>query len=219
MEFVDERIAMLEREYRRQKREEIKAQEERLCEGTGKKESILPEMTLEEMLEAVREGSVTLPDGQTHTFETRIYFEDRIPMVLIRNFYTGVKEDTGVAIFVNHDQNASQILTVSDKKLEKVSIGKWKKQLVNNMKMSGTYAQVIKEIVLENLDYLIYRTPTGKGWTYNLIFRIRYGSNRVVGNYNCFEKDKDTYGLLLEALVLRLNELLSEPLREAVEGE
>ena len=140
-------------------------------------------------------------------------------MVLIRNFYTGVKEDTGVAIFVNHDQNASQILTVSDKKLEKVSIGKWKKQLVNNMKMSGTYAQVIKEIVLENLDYLIYRTPTGKGWTYNLIFRIRYGSNRVVGNYNCFEKDKDTYGLLLEALVLRLNELLSEPLREAVEGE
>lgn len=219
MEFIDERIAMLEREYRRQKKEEAKAEKERLCGVEGGNENIISEMTLEEMLEAVREGSVTLPDGQTHTFETRIYFEDRIPMVLIRNFYTGVKEDTGVTIFVNHDQNASQILTVSDKKLEKVSIGKWKKQLVNNMKMSGTYAQVIKEIVLENLDYLVYRTPTGKGWTYNLIFRIRYGSNRVVGNYNCFEKDKDTYGLLLEALVLRLNELLSEPLREAVEGE
>lgn len=219
MEFVDERIAMLEREYRRQKKEEAKAEEEKLCRVEGESESGLSEMTLEEMLEAVREGSVTLPDGKTHTFETRIYFEDRIPMVLIRNFYTGVKEDTGVAIFVNHDQNASQILTVSDKKLEKSSIGKWKKQLVNSMKMSGTYAQVIKEIVLENLDYLIYRTPTGKGWTYNLIFRIRYGSNRVVGNYNCFEKDKDTYGLLLEALVLRMNELLSEPLMEAVKGE
>ena len=217
MEFVDERIAMLEREYRRQKREEAKAEEERL--HGAEEENIVPEITLEEMLEAVREGSVTLPNGKTHVFETRIYFEDRIPMVLIRNFYTGVKEDTGVAIFVNHDQNASQILTVSDKKLENVSIGKWKKQLVNSMKMSGTYAQVIKEIVLENLDYLIYRTPTGKGWTYNLIFRIRYGSNRVVGNYNCFEKDKDTYGLLLEALVLRLNELLSEPLREAEKGE
>ncbi len=218
MEFVDERIAMLEREHRRQKREEAKAEEERLHRAE-EKENIIPKMTLEEMLEAVREGSVTFPTGQPHTFETRIYFEDRIPMVLIHNFYTGVKEDTGVAIFVNHDQNASQVLTVSDKKLENISIGKWKKQLINGMKISGTYAQVIKEIVLENLDYLIYRTPTGKGWTYNLIFRIRYGSNRVAGNYNCFEKDKDTYGLLLEALVLRLNELLSEPVREAEKGE
>ncbi len=219
MEFVDERIAMLEREHRRQKREEARAEEKKLFDAKEEKENIIPKMTLEEMLEAVREGSVTFPTGQTHTFENRIYFEDRIPMVLIHNFYTGVKEDTGVAIFVNHDQNASQVLTVSDKKLENISIGKWKKQLINGMKISGTYAQVIKEIVLENLDYLIYRTPTGKGWTYNLIFRIRYGSNRVVGNYNCFEKDKDTYGLLLEALVLRLNELLSEPVREAEKGE
>lgn len=215
MEHVDERIAMLEREARIQKREEAG----KLYVPETENEKIIQGMTLEEMLDAVREGSITLPGGEKHTFDTRIYFEDRIPMVLIRNFYTGVKEDTGVAIFVNHDRNASQILTVSDKKHENKSIGKWKKQLVEGMKMSGTYAQVIKEIVLENLDYLIYRTPTGKGWVYSVIFRIRYGSNRVVGNYNCFEKDKDTYGLLMEALVLRLNELLSAPLEETVKGE
>lgn len=215
MEFTDERIAMLEREYRRQKREEA----EKKNTAETESESIIKGMTLEEMLEAVREGSVALPGKENHTFETRIYFEDRIPMVLIRDFYTGIKEEDGAVIFVNHDRNVSQILTVSDKKLEKTSIGSWKKQLTQGMRMSGAYAEVTKEIVLENLDYLIYRTPTGKGWVYNLIFRIRYGSNRVVGNYNCFEKDKDTYGLLLEALVLRLNELLSEPLEESVKGE
>lgn len=215
MEYVDERIAMLEREYRRQKREAARKQSTTETES----EKTIQVMTLDEMLDAVREGGIILPDGEKHTFETRIYFEDKIPMVLIKNFYTGVKEDTGVAIFVNHDRNVSQILTVSDKRMENKSIGKWKKQLVEGMKMSGTYAQVTKEIVLENLDYLIYRTPTGKGWTYNLIFRIRIGSNRVVGNYNCFEKDKDTYGLLLEALLLRLNELISEPLEESVKGE
>lgn len=219
MEFVDERIAMLEWEYRRQKKEEAEAEKAGTRKAKEENESFTPKMTLEEMLEAVRQGSVTLPGGETHTFETRVYFEDKIPMVLIRNFYTGVKEDTGVAIFVNHDQNASQVLTMSDKKMERTSLGKWKKQLIEGMKAAGNYAQVTKEIILENLDYLIYCTPTGKGWTYNLIFRIRYGSNRVVGNYNCFEKDKDTYGLLMEALVLRLNELLSEPLKEAVEGE
>lgn len=215
MEFVDERIAMLEREKRNQKREEA----EKLSAGAGKAESQPQGMTLEEMLKAVREGSITLPGKGKLDFETRYYFEDKIPMVLIRDFYTGVQEDAAVAVFVNHDHDVSQILTVSDKKLEKTGIGKWKNQLTQGMKMSGTYAEVTKEIVLENLDYLIYRTPTGKGWVHNLIFRIRFGSNRVIGNYNCFEKDKDTYGLLLEALVLRLNELLSVPSGESVEGE
>lgn len=215
MEYVDERIAMLERESRRQKREEA----ERLERSEVEKENVTPKMTLEEMLDCVRGGKVTFPEGATHDLETRVYFEDRIPMVLIKDFYTGVEEAPAVAIFVNHDQNASQILTVSDKPMEKQSIGKWKKQLVSGMKAVNSYAEVTKEIVLENLDYLIYRTPTGKGWTYNIIFRIRFGSNRVVGNYNCFERDKDTYGLLLEALVLRLNELLSMPLQETSEGE
>ncbi|MBD5393439.1 MAG: hypothetical protein HDR71_04050 [Lachnospiraceae bacterium] len=215
MEYVDERIAMLEREKRRQKKEE----EKKLCAANEERESTIRKMTLEEMLEKVREGEADLPDYGKHTFETRYYFEDRIPMVLIKSFYTGVQEDPGATIFVNHDQNVSQILTVSDKEMEKSSIGKWKKQLENGMRMSGTYAQVTKEIILENLDYLVFRTPTGKGWVYNLIFRIRYGSNRVVGNYNCFEKDKETYGLLLEALVHRLNELLSTPFKEPAEGE
>lgn len=215
MEYVDERIAMLERESRRQKREEA----QRLEKAEAEKENRVPKMTLEEMFDSVRNGTVTFPGGETCTLETRIYFEDKIPMILIKDFYTGIEETPAVAVFVNHDQNVSQILTVADKPLDEQSIGKWKKQLVSGMKAVNTYAEVTKEIVLENIDYLIYRTPTGKGWTYNVIFRIRSGSNKVVGNYNCFEKDKDTYGLLLEALVLRLNELLSMPFEEMLEGE
>lgn len=215
MEYVDERIAMLERESRRLKREEA----EKLSAAEEEKENPAPKMTLEEMLEGVRNGMVAFPDGQTCTFETRVYFEDQIPMVLIKDFYTGVEETKAVAIFVNHEQNASQILTVADRPMEKQSIGKWKKQLVSGMREMNVFAEVKKEIVLENLDYLVYRTPTGKGWTYNIIFRIRSGSDKVVGNYNCFEKDKDTYGLLMEALVLRLNELMSMPLQGILEGE
>ena len=215
MEYVDERIAMLERESRRLKREEA----QKVSAAQAEKENPIPKMTLEEILEGVRNGGVTFPDGTGCTFETRVYFEDQIPMVLIQDFSTGVAETKAVAIFVNHEQNASQILTVADRPMEKQSIGKWKKQLVSGMRVTNSYAEVTKEIVLENLDYLVYRTPTGKGWTYNIIFRIRLGSNKVVGNYNCFEKDKDTYGLLMEALVLRLNELLSMPSRGVLEGE
>jgi len=90
--------------------------------------------------------------------------------------------------------------------------------LVTGMRMSGTYAEVTREAVLEHLDYLCYRTPTGKGWTANIIFRISTGSGRAVGNYNCFERDWDTCGLMLEALVLRLNELLVDPPEVAAPG-
>ena len=213
MEFVDEQIAMIEREKRRQKREEA------LAADKAKQEEDAFRMSLEEALERVREGSLLLPENERYEFEVRYYFEDQIPAVVIRNFYTGVQEEKDVVILVHHDRNISQVLTVADKKMGQESIGKWKKQLETGMNAAGSYAEVTKEAVLENLDYLIFRTPTGKGWTYNLIFRIRTGSSRVVGNYNCFEKDKDTYGLMLEALVHRLNELLSLPVEERMKGE
>lgn len=213
MEFVDEQIAMIEREKRRQDREEL------LAAGRVDVDENVCRMSLEEALQGVREGSLLLPGNERFEFEVRYYFEDTIPAVVIRNFYTGVQEDKDVVFLVNHDQNISQVLTVSDKKMERQSIGKWKKQLETGMNAAGSYADITKEAVLENLDYLIYRTPTGKGWTYNLIFRIRTGSERVVGNYNCFEKDKDTYGLMLEALVHRLNELLAVPAEERAKGE
>lgn len=199
MTYTDERIAMLEREHRRQREEKPQTKEDRAQTY----------MTLKEMLEAVRAGSVVFPDNEKFSFEVRNCFEDRIPMVLVKDFYTGVDEEEGVAIFVNHDKDISQVLTVSDKELGKDSIGSWKKQLMLGMKAAGTYAEVTKEKVMENLDYLCFRTPTGKGWVYNFIFRIHTGSNRVVGNYNCLEKNKRTYGLMLEALLLRTNELLS----------
>ncbi|MCH5263638.1 MAG: hypothetical protein J1F42_12050 [Lachnospiraceae bacterium] len=213
MEFVDEQIAMIEREKRRQDREEL------LAAGRVDVDENVCRMSLEEALQGVREGSLLLPGNERFEFEVRYYFDDKIPAVVIRNFYTGVQEDKDVVFLVNHDQNISQVLTVSDKKMERQSIGKWKKQLETGMNAAGSYADITKEAVLENLDYLIYRTPTGKGWTYNLIFRIRTGSERIVGNYNCFEKDKDTYGLMLEALVHRLNELLAVPAEEKAKGE
>lgn len=213
MEFVDEQIAMIERENRRQKREEALAAEKANQEETAFR------MSLEEALERVREGSLLLPENERYEFEVRYYFEDEIPAVVIRNFYTGVQEEKDAVILYHNSHGISQILSLADKKMEQGGIGILKRKLETGMKKAGFYAEVTKEIVLENLDYLIFRTPTSKGWTYNLIFRICGKNNVIVGNYNCFEKDKDTYGLMLEAMVHRLNELLSLPVEERVKGE
>ena len=203
MNYVDERIALLEREYRKQKKEAAatETEEENQDGQCG--------MTLEEMLEAVRAGSVMLPSGKGHSFETRSYFEEQIPMVLIKNFFAAVKEEPNGVVFVNHDLGLCQLLVGTDQETEKMGIGKWRKQIEDGMSTAGGYAEVAKEIVLENLDYITFRSPTKKGWIYNLVFRIHHGTSQYFGNYNCFEKDQGTYGLMLEAMVLRLNELLS----------
>ncbi len=206
MAYVDEKIALLEREARRQEKEaetgsaQAAEQDDTRC------------LTLEEMLAAVREGSVTFPDQEKFEFDTREVLSEKISLPLIKDIFTGVEENKNMSIFYDEDRGISQMITLSDKPASG-SIGAWKKQFEGGMQELDSYAEVTEEKVLENLDYLISRTPTAKGWVYNIGFRLRTGSGRVAGNYNCFEKDKKTYGVMLEALVLRLNETITDGMK------
>ncbi len=204
MAYVDEKIALLEREARRQEKEtkekEIQAEVQDFTQY----------LTLEEMLEAVRKGSVTFPNQEKFEFAVRSVLSEQIPMPFIKDIYTGVEEDDNMTILVDHEHEISQIITITDHSIVEDSIGKWKKQLEGGMQELNAYAEVTEEKVLENLDYLIARSPTAKGWVHNICFRLRTGSGRVAGNYNCYEKDKKTYGVMLEALVWRLNEIITD---------
>ena len=205
MAYVDEKIALLEREARWQEKEaetENAPMEERQDETRY--------LTLEEMLGAVREGSVAFPDREKFEFGIREVLSEKIPMPLGKDIFTGVEENEDMSIFYDEDRGISQMITLADRPITEGSIGEWKKQMEGGMQELNSYAEVTKEKVLENLDYLISRTPTAKGWVYNICYRLRAGSGRVAGNYNCFEKDKKTYGIMLEALVLRLNETITD---------
>lgn len=205
MAYVDEKIALLEREARRQEKE---AETENTPMEEQQDETRY--LTLEEMLEAVREGSVAFPDREKFEFGIREVLSEKIPMPLVKDIFTGVEENEDMSIFYDEDRGISQMITLADRPITEGSIGEWKKQMEGGMQELNSYAEVTKEKVLENLDYLISRTPTAKGWVYNICYRLRAGSGRVAGNYNCFEKDKKTYGIMLEALVLRLNETITD---------
>lgn len=207
MTYVDEKIALLEREARRQEKE---AQEEKT---QTEQQDNTRYLTLEEMLEAVREGTVTFPNQENFEFTIRETLSEKIAIPLIKDGFTGVEEGEKLSIFYDEARGISQMITLSDKPLAEESIGEWKKQLEEGMQELNLYTEVTEEKVLENLDYLISRTPTAKGWVYNVCYRLRAGSGRVAGNYNCFEKDKKTYGVMLEALVLRLNETITDDMK------
>lgn len=204
MAYVDEKIALLEREARRQERE---AETEN---AQTAEQDETQYFTLEEMLEAVREGSVTFPNQEKFEFGIKAVLSEKISIPLVKDIFTGMEENEDMSIFYDEDRGISQMVTLADRPITEGSIGEWKKQLEGGMQELNSYAEVTEEKVLENLDYLISRTPTAKGWVYNICYRLRAGSGRVAGNYNCFEKDKKTYGVMLEALVLRLNEIISD---------
>lgn len=207
MAYVDEKIALLEREARRQEKE-TETEKAKTADQDNTQY-----FTLEEMLEAVREGTVIFPNQEKFEFGIREVLSEKIPIPLIKDIFTGVEENKDMSIFYDENRGISQMITLADRPVAEGSIGEWKKQLEGGMQELNSYAEVTEEKVLENLDYLISRTPTAKGWVYNICYRLRTGSGRVAGNYNCFEKDKKTYGVMLEALVIRLNETITDDVK------
>lgn len=205
MAYRDEKIAFLEREVRKQTAEEAAAkrkQDERTCR--------MKSFTLEEVLEAVREGNVVFQDGERLEVVERALLSGRVRILSLKDRFIGPEENGDTAVLVDHERGLSQMIALADGSLLSESMDAWKMRLEEGMKSMGLYAEVTGQKKLTHLDYLLYRMPSARGWIRNVAFRMKTEEGMAAGNYNCYEKDRETYGLLLEALVLRLDEILSE---------
>ena len=72
-------------------------------------------------------------------------------------------------------------------------------------------AETIEEDVkktkeMEKLDYICYETPSGKGTFYNITFQLNEEKGYFVGTFGCDQKQKETMGVLLEAMVQQIND-------------
>lgn len=196
--FVDEKIAQLER-YRRQTLRE----EEKQAETEGEPAALL---TLEEALEGIENGRILLREGTELTFEKRIYFEREIPVTLFEHFYRDFEETGESAVFVNHDHEISQVFSWLRENTKAITMKQWENLIVNGMAANGLFARVVKREQLHHLEYLCYEVPSGKGWVYNLMFRMRGREKRFTGNFNCMKQEAGSYGVLLEAMIVNLDQ-------------
>lgn len=109
MAYVDEKIALLEREARRQEKEtkekEIQAEVQDFTQY----------LTLEEMLETVRKGSVTFPNQEKFEFSIREVLSEKIFVPLIKDIFADVVENDDASIFVDDGHGISQIITLTDR--------------------------------------------------------------------------------------------------------
>lgn len=202
MAFVDEKIAALERARRLTRRAEEEKVVVRAEEGTN--EEVL---TLEEIQKGIAMGQVEI-EGQLLTFEKQIYFDHKLPLLIIKDFFDEVKIEKQALLFVSNTSNLCMMCTYLDENLPEKSIEVRQKEMEENFLKMNMYAEILKVECLEHLDYIVYRTPTGKGWVYNIVYWVLKNERRIVGNMNCLDKQKDTYGLLLEALIIETNHLM-----------
>lgn len=202
MAFVDEKIAALERARRLTRRDAEEKVGVRAEEGTN--EDVL---TLEEIQKGIAKGQVEI-EGQLLAFEKQIYFDHKLPLLIIKDFFDEVKIEKQALLFVSNTSNLCMMCTYLDENLPEKSIEVRQKEMEENFLKMNMYAEILKVECLKHLDYIVYRTPTGKGWVYNIVYWVLKNERRIVGNMNCLDKQKDTYGLLIEALIIETNHLM-----------
>ncbi|WP_077611736.1 hypothetical protein [Clostridium sp. Marseille-P2415] len=210
---LDEKIALLERA-RRQKEKEEREQSEREKEKAPEKK-----LTLEEALDGIMAGKMRLENGELFEFETREYSGGHIPLVVFKSFYQASKEDQEGIIYVNHTHEVSQIISWPRERIKPMSLNQWANMLVNGMAANRMHARIVKKKQLDHVEYICFDVPTGKGWLYNIVFRMRGKEEQLTGNYNCMKEEQDTYGIFLEAMVVALNNCLTDREGGGLSGE
>lgn len=202
---LDEKIALLERERRQQEKEEKLLAEQK---ENAQKEPVR-KLTIEKAMEGIRTGEFRLESGELFEFETRTFTDSQIPVVIFRNFFEASQEEEEGVIYVSHTHEVSQILSWPKEPIKPVSMKQWANLLVNGMAANRLHAKIVKTEELDFVDYICFDVPSGKDRLYNIIFRLKGTGQQFTGNYNCRKQDEDTYGVLLEAMVITLNNLFS----------
>lgn len=205
--FLDEKIALLEKALRREKREEAEREALQAELQSEEVHEIEPIVTLEKIRAQIQQGQAQIQE-ESLEFQIKSYFDNKLVVPIMAQFFDEIKEEKEAVLFANDEKGISFIYTYLPEEMKAQTIEEAKREMEMNLTKLGLFAEVVKEEQLQNLSYICSNMPTGKGALYNILFWIHRDERRIVGNLNCLEKDKDTYGILLEAIVQEIDTLV-----------
>ncbi|WP_238858900.1 hypothetical protein [Clostridium sp. YIM B02569] len=200
MDNIDEKIAKLKMQQRleKEKQQRKESEEENLISEEEK-------LTIEEVMKQVYEGSLNI-NNTNFKFERKMFLSEKleIPMPLAY-FEERVNTDKNTTL-VNDNDGVSFTLAYVDKGAQKQSFAKFKRGMEKNFKDMDLYLEWMEEGELgeghSKIFYGTYKTPTGRGNIYNLIFYREHKGTLIIGNYNCFERDIKTWELIMKASMM-----------------
>ena len=182
--YTDERIAALEKIV------------------NGSREPIRQERwRLRDIMEAVDAKSVLRYQGLELAFEAKRYFQDRVELLQIRDFYTETEEkETQLYLHNDRFHVSNKVQVYADDTADFTQwIGDFQgrcrkrgwKMLMQSYKEDGALAFGCCEIKSFSRDF------------YNVLFQTKQNALTVRGVYSCLYGDRKKLGVLLEALVRR----------------
>lgn len=207
--YIDEKIAGMDRRRRQAEREE--AQEENKDKQAGPQKK---DLTVAEAAAGIKEGKLQLEEGPLLEFDSFICPVKEIPFVKFKDFFEAKQETEEGNIYLKRSKEISQIVNWPKAAIRPTTFKQWEYLLVNGMAASRLYAEIKKRKQLTHVEYLCYEVPSGKGPVYNVMFRFKDARYNVTGNYNCMNEEKGTYGVILEAMVVVLDQWLNERIEE-----
>jgi hypothetical protein len=200
MDNIDEKIAKLKMQQRLEKERELKKESEE--ENLAPKEE---EITLEEVMKQITEGSLNI-NKTNFKFVRKVFLNGKLEIPMPLAYFEERVNTNKNTTLVNDNNGVSFTLAYVDKGAQKQSFAKFKKGMEKNFKDMDLYLEWIEEGEAgegsSKVSYGTYKTPTGKGQIYNLIFYREHKGTLIIGNYNCFERDIKTWELLIKASIM-----------------
>ena len=199
MDNVDEKIAKLKMQQRLEKEKQLnKVVDEAIIEPEE-------ELSLEEVMEQITEGSLNI-NNINFRFSKKEFLKGKLEMPIpLAYFEERVNTDKNT-VLVNDNNGVSFTLTYVDKGAQKQSFASFKRGMEKNFKDMELYLEWIEEGEVgervSKVSYGTYKTPTGLGEIYNLIFYREHKGTLIIGNYNCFERDIKTWKLIMKASIM-----------------
>ncbi|TCO68078.1 hypothetical protein [Marinisporobacter balticus] len=200
MTFIDEKIAALKQTKR------ILQEEENQSKDMEIKDDEKKQLSLEEVVECIEDGYLEMENRKIH-FKRGIYLDGKISIPMIENYFEEVANDDKTLAFKNEIDGVSFTCSYMKENILDMSFDAFKKGMEKNFKQMDLYLEWIDEGEIKKedifLNYGIFKTPTAKGYIYNVIFFSKDHTNTqlILGNFNCFYKDINIWEKVIKGLI------------------
>lgn len=196
MREIDENIAKIKMQ-KRMINEQKKAMESDNSNKDDNKKHI------DELIKQIKAGRATINETN-FIFENKVYLDGKIEMPIPLAYFEEATNTKEVVSLVN-ENGISLNVSYIEKNSKKVEFPEFKIVFEKNMKNMGFSLKWIEEGKIvnnnETLFYGTYEIPTARGIIFNLIFYKVKNLKSLIGTYNCFKRDYDTWGSIIKASV------------------
>lgn len=205
VDFLDEKIAKLQKEAHIAKKYNAKIVEEQE-EVSGNVDESIRELTQEEITECIKNG-LLMQNEENLTFEKKTFFEGKMVMPILKDFFDGNLESK-----MKYVWSKKHVFSISlnkvDEKDEVKNIDEFTERIKSFFKENKIYMELISSKEEQYKNYSKYITilkiPTSLDYIYQYMVYFKFDDGIISLIFNCVDKNKEQW----EKIMVGISELV-----------